>query len=126
MAASQPDTGETIAVARNRWNVRRVASLYARIALGAAFLSAVASRFGLWSGTPARESFLRFIHRTGELNAFMPSFAIPFLAWAATAAEVFLGVALIVGLWRKPVGLASALFASRVRDIDDHRRWGQV
>jgi len=42
------------------------------------------------------------------VNAFMPSWSIPFLAWAATAAELSLGLALVLGVWPRPVALASA------------------
>jgi uncharacterized membrane protein YphA (DoxX/SURF4 family) len=38
----------------------------------------------------------------------MPAPVIPFLAWAATAAELVLGIALIVGAWRRWAALASA------------------
>lgn len=73
------------------------AILYARIALGAAFLSAVAGRFGLWRGEPGLTHFSNFIHRTGELNFFMPASTIPFLAWTATILEITLGLTLILG-----------------------------
>ena len=36
---------------------------------------------------------------TAEVNAFMPAATIPFLAWAATAAELAFGVLLLTG-WR--------------------------
>ena len=78
--------------------MQRFGLVYARVALGAAFLSAVASRFGLWRGEPAREAFAGFTRYTAEVNAFMPPASIPFLAWAATAAELSLGLALVVGL----------------------------
>ena len=39
----------------------------------------------------------------------MPAFTIPFLAWAATAAELLLGIALILGIWTRWVALGSAL-----------------
>jgi putative oxidoreductase len=39
----------------------------------------------------------------------MPAFTIPFLAWTATAAELALGLALIVGIWPRWVALGSAL-----------------
>ena len=58
------------------------AARYARIALGAAFLSAVAGRFGLWGGHLNWDNFARFIERTRELNAFMPASTMPLLAWA--------------------------------------------
>jgi putative oxidoreductase len=43
------------------------------------------------------------------MNSFMPSFTIPFLAWADTAAELILGIALILGVWPRWVALGSAL-----------------
>jgi uncharacterized membrane protein YphA (DoxX/SURF4 family) len=38
----------------------------------------------------------------------MPAATIPFLAWAATVAELSLGVALILGRWPRVVALGSA------------------
>jgi uncharacterized membrane protein YphA (DoxX/SURF4 family) len=90
-------------------NVERWGVLYARIALGAAFLSAVASRFGLWDKTLDLKHFANFIQYTAEVNSFMPTTIIPFLAWAATVAETSLGVLLILGLWPRWVSLASAI-----------------
>lgn len=80
----------------------------ARLALGGAFLSAVAGRFGFWAGVPWGEAFARFIDYTAEVNAFMPSATIPWLAWAATVAEVTLGAALILGVRVREAALASA------------------
>ena len=88
--------------------MQRFGLVYARVALGAAFLSAVASRFGLWRGEPAREAFAGFTRYTAEVNAFMPPASIPFLAWAATAAELSLGLALVVDFQTRRVALASA------------------
>ena len=83
--------------------------LYARLALGTAFLSAVAGRFGIWDRSVDWAHFERFIRRTGEVNAFMPAFTIPFLAYAATTAEITCGVLLIVGVQLRWVALASAV-----------------
>src|SRR5512138_3045610 len=80
----------------------------ARLALGAAFLSGIASRFGLWGKGVGYGSFRAFEQYTAEVNAFMPRPTIPFLAWGATAAELGLGLALVLGVWRRPVALASA------------------
>ena len=88
--------------------MERFGLVYARVALGAAFLSAVASRFGLWRGEPAREAFAGFTRYTAEVNAFMPPASIPFLAWAATTAELSLGLALVVGFQTRRVALASS------------------
>jgi uncharacterized membrane protein YphA (DoxX/SURF4 family) len=75
-------------------NERRMAILYARLALGAAFLSAVAARFGLWFDR-GPHPFAEFIRYTGEVNSFLPPATYPFLAVAATAAETLIGIALI-------------------------------
>lgn len=81
--------------------LERFGVLYTRIALGAAFLSAVADRFGLWGKYGGWKNFANFEQYTAEVNSFMPAFIIPFLAWAATAAELSLGVALILGIWTR-------------------------
>jgi putative oxidoreductase len=90
-----------------RWE--RGAVLYARFALGAAFLSGVADRFGWWSGrNVGYGDFAHFVEYTAKVNSFMPSFTIPFLAWAATLAELSLGLALLFGAWLRWVALGSA------------------
>jgi putative oxidoreductase len=81
------------------WAVR-----YARLALGAAFLSAVGSRLGLWG----HNSFEAFERYTAEVNSFMPAFTIPFLARAATVLELALGLGLIAGAYLRWVALAAA------------------
>ncbi len=87
----------------------RVGIIYARVALGVAFLSAAADRFGLWGKHSDWGNFASFEHYTAKVNSFMPAFSIPFLAWAATIAEVVLGIALIAGIWPRWVSLGSAL-----------------
>jgi uncharacterized membrane protein YphA (DoxX/SURF4 family) len=91
-----------------RW-VERWAVRYARIALGAAFLSGIASRVGLWGEGVGYGSFANFVRYTAEVNSFMPPSTIPFLAWAATVAELVLGVALILGVGLRWAALGSAL-----------------
>ncbi len=86
----------------------RMALLFTRIALGAAFLSGIASRFGLWGEGVGYGSFANFMKYTAEVNSFLPASTIPVLAWAATAAELILGVLLVTGFWLRPVALASA------------------
>jgi putative oxidoreductase len=84
--------------------------LYLRVALGAAFLSGIASRFGLYRGRNVGfGNFDGFMRYTAQVNSFMPSFTIPFLAWAATCAELGFGIALILGVWLRWVGLGSAV-----------------
>ena len=85
--------------------LERFAIRYARVALGAAFVAAVASRLGLVGG----HDFAGFERYTAQVNSFMPAFTIPYLARAATVLEAGLGIALIVGLWPRWVALGAAL-----------------
>lgn len=105
--APSPTIADTSSARLSRWE--RYAVLYARVALGGAFLSGIASRFGLWGKDVGYGNFENFVHYTAEVNAFMPAFTIPFLAWAATVAELGLGIALILGVWPRWVALGSAL-----------------
>jgi putative oxidoreductase len=90
--------------------LERLGIFYARVALGAAFLSGIADRFGLyWGRNIGYGNFDGFVRYTAKVNSFMPAFTIPFLAWAATAAELFLGVALILGIWPRSVALGTSL-----------------
>ena len=91
------------------FNVERWAIRYARIALGAAFLSGIADRFGLWGKTVGYGDFAHFVQYTAQVNSFMPAFTIPFLAWAATVAELVLGILLITGVWLRWVAVGSAV-----------------
>jgi len=89
--------------------LERLAYLYGRIALGVAFLSGIADRFGIYTGrNVGYGNFAGFMDYTAKVNSFMPASTIPFLAWAATAAEFFLGAALVLGLWTRWVALGSA------------------
>lgn len=69
---------------------------YARIALGVSFLSPVADRFGLLGHYGGWGNFANFTAYTAQVNSFMPSAMIPFLAWAATIAETICGLSLVV------------------------------
>ena len=89
--------------------LEQLSILYARIALGAAFLSAVADRFGIWGKYGGWGDFANFTKYTAQVNSFMPAFTIPFLAWAATVAELSLGIGLILGLWPRWVALGAAI-----------------
>jgi len=100
--SSKPTLGKRLV----KWEL--LAMLYARLALGAAFLSAVAARFGIWGENAGPDSFKHFMEYTAEVNSFMPAFTIPFLAWAATIAETFIGITLLLGIWARFVALASA------------------
>jgi putative oxidoreductase len=90
-------------------NWDRLGILYGRIALSAAFLSGIASRFGLYGKDAGYGNFTNFMKYTAEVNSFMPASTIPFLAWAATAAELFFGIALLLGIWPRWIALGSAI-----------------
>lgn len=95
----------------------RGATLYLRVALGTAFLSAVADRFGLW-GPPgaagvAWGNFANFLDYTGSLVPFLHRDAVVAVGWAVTIAEVGLGIALLLG-WkiRASAGASGVLLLS--------------
>lgn len=98
-----------VSAKRNQVDWEWWASLYLRLTLGAAFLSAVADRFGLWGKYGGWGNFATFTKYVGQVNSFVPAATIPFLAWAATVAETSLGILLIVGLWPRWVALGSAI-----------------
>jgi uncharacterized membrane protein YphA (DoxX/SURF4 family) len=89
-------------------NLARWAPIYARIALGAAFLNGIAERFGLYGKNVGYGNYANFVKYTAQVNAFMPTWTIPSLAAAATVAELVLGVLLIAGVWKRWVAFASA------------------
>lgn len=91
-------------IALEHWAAR-----FARFALAAAFLSAVAGRFGLWSGQPSWSLSENFIARTAELNGWSPQFLIPVLAWSSTIAETTFAVMLITGFGVRWAAFGSAI-----------------
>ncbi len=91
----------------------KVGTVLLRIALAVGFLSAVADRFGLW-GAPgaagvAWGAWEPFVAYTAKLNFFVPSSVAAILAILATAAEIILAVALIIGFRLRETALASAI-----------------
>jgi putative oxidoreductase len=88
---------------------QRWTAVYARLALSAAFLSGIASRFGLYGKNEGYGNFANFVKYTAEVNSFMPPSSILFLAWAATIAELGFGVALLFGIWQRWMALGSAI-----------------
>lgn len=77
------------------------ATVYLRLALGTAFLSAVGDRFGIW-GPPGKPlvawgNFHNFLLYTGKLNPWFPASWTPAVGWIATLCEVAFGIALILG-----------------------------
>jgi putative oxidoreductase len=94
----------------------RIAPLLLRLALGVTLLSAVADRFGIWgppgAATVSWGDWTHFVAYTAKVNSFLPGALAPSLAVVATAAEALLGIALILGIFRRHVAFASAaLFA---------------
>lgn len=93
--------------------IGRLPSWVARIALAAAFLSAVGDRFGIWgpAGSPGvtwgnLEIYEAYV---AQLNWYLPAALISPVGWMATLAESVIAVGLLVG-WRLRVfALASAL-----------------
>ena len=107
MKADSPAKSAATTLRNTDW--QRVGILYARLALGASFLSGIADRFGLYSGrNVGYGNFDGFMQYTAKVNTFMPASTIPFLAWAATAAELSLGLALVLGVWLRWVALGSS------------------
>ena len=90
-----------------------IGSAFARLALAAGFLSAVADRLGLWGPPGATNvswgNFGNFTSYVAQLNFFAPSPLMPLLAWAATLAEAGLATALLVGWRTRLVAFASGL-----------------
>lgn len=94
-------------------NGRQIVGLFARLALGLSFLSAVADRFGLWGPYGAKNvswgNFAHFVQYTGAVTSLFPSsLTVPF-AWAATLAETLFGILLIAGFKVRIVSVLSGL-----------------
>lgn len=95
----------------SKWSC--VAGVYLRLALGTAFLSAVADRFGLWGppGTPlvGWGNFHNFLSYAAKVNPWFPAGWIPIVGWIATACEIAFGIALIVGFRTRIAAFLSGL-----------------
>jgi uncharacterized membrane protein YphA (DoxX/SURF4 family) len=82
---------------------RTAALVFARVALGVGFLSAVADRFGLWGAPGATNvawgNFANFLEYAGKLNPYLAAAFMPALGWAVTLAELVAGVLLVSGLY---------------------------
>jgi hypothetical protein len=92
--------------------LHHVAKWALRLSLSAAFLSAVADRFGWWGGPGAPNvawgSWKPFVGYTGKLLVFLPPAMVQIVAFVATAAEIGLALLLLSGRRSKVVALASA------------------
>lgn len=93
--------------------MRDTAAVLLRLALAAAFLSAVADRFGLW-GPPDADgvawgNFASFLAYTSAVTPFFPETWVATTAWVTTGAELVVSVLLIVGLWTSAAAMASGV-----------------
>lgn len=90
-----------------------IVRLFARLALGASFLSAVADRFGLWGQHGAKNvswgDFAHFVKYTGAVISHFPSSWTVSFAWAATVAETLFGILLIAGFKTRTISVLSGL-----------------
>jgi len=84
-----------------------------RIAIGTAFLSAVADRFGMWGASGEANvfwgNFQSFLDYAALLNPYCPSSMILALGWGVTAIEIFLGTALVLGIRVREIAAASGI-----------------
>lgn len=89
------------------------ATLFARVALAAGFVSAVADRFGWWGppGTPnvGWGNFESFTAYVGVLAPYLSGALLDITAWGATIIEIILAVALLLGVALRWVSFASAV-----------------
>ena len=94
-------------------SVTGAAQWFLRVALATGFLSAVADRFGLWGPAGAANvawgAWQPFVDYVAKLNWFAPPASTPILAWTATAAEVVLGIGLLIGWQLRWFALAAGL-----------------
>jgi uncharacterized membrane protein YphA (DoxX/SURF4 family) len=88
-------------------------TVFARLALAAGFLSAVADRFGIWGpsgGTNvAWGDFTSFTAYAAKINPWSPDALVPVIAWTATLAEIALALLLIAGYRIRWAGFASGV-----------------
>ena len=108
-------------------HAKKLALLYARLTLGIGFLSGIADRFGWWRGrNVGYGNFDGFLSYTAKVNSFMPAFSIPFLAWAATVAELVLGCLIAVRIVAALDRSCQRAIAGTVRNRHGHFLWRQV
>jgi uncharacterized membrane protein YphA (DoxX/SURF4 family) len=94
-------------------NGTEIFRLFARLALGVSFLSAVADRFGLLGPHGAKNvswgDFAHFAEYTGKVMCLFPSSWTVSFAWAATIAETLFGILLIAGFKTRTASFFSGL-----------------
>jgi hypothetical protein len=89
----------------------RCVQIALRLSLAAAFLSAVADRFGWWVpfGQGSWGSMVAFADYAHQLVPFASGWLLTVVVWAATVSETTLGVLLLAGWRPKLVGAATCL-----------------
>jgi uncharacterized membrane protein YphA (DoxX/SURF4 family) len=89
----------------------RIVRIALRLSLAAAFLSAVADRFGWWEpfGQGSWGSMDAFTDYAHQLVPFASGWLLTVIVWAATATEATLGLLLLTGWRPKLVGAATCL-----------------
>src|SRR2546427_2673400 len=94
-------------------NGTEIVRLFARVALGASCLSAVADRFGLWGPHGAKNvswgDFAHFVEYTGAVMSLFPSSLTVSFACAATVAETLFGILIITGFKIRMASVLSGL-----------------
>ena len=114
------DTGDIVhfdILEKHRAQLREIGTeivrLFARFALGASFLSAVADRLGFWGPYGAKNvswgNLSRFVEYTGKVTSLFPSSLTVSFAWAATVAEILVGILLIVGFKIRIISVLAGL-----------------
>ncbi|MDH7460724.1 DoxX protein [Chitinophagaceae bacterium 26-R-25] len=86
---------------------QNIYSFSLRMALSAGFLSAVASRLGLWGSHSS--GWQNFVNYTAQTNSFLSKSFAPSLAVLATIAELSLGLLLLVGYRTGIVALSAGI-----------------
>jgi uncharacterized membrane protein YphA (DoxX/SURF4 family) len=89
----------------------RVVRIALRLSLAAAFLSAVADRFGWWApfGQGSWGSMGSFADYAHQLVPFASGWFLTVIVWGATATEATLGFLLLTGWRPRLVGAATCL-----------------
>jgi uncharacterized membrane protein YphA (DoxX/SURF4 family) len=93
-----------------------IACWLVRVALAAAFLSAVADRLGLWGPLGADGvswgSVSKYEEYVAQLNWFLPAGLVPVVGWVATVCEIILALGLLIGWRLSRVAVAAGLLLS--------------
>ena len=84
-----------------------MAALALRITLATGFLSAVASRLGLWGKKSS--GWNNFLEYTAQVNSFLPKNFNSAVAVVSTALELILGILLLIGFKTNYAAFGAAL-----------------